>query len=116
MLPCADVHWKLLPAISRELAVSMEKENLPRSRIAATLGTSTAAISQYVSGKRGGKKLEAKAVEACRKLAKRIAGGKVKGGRIDIEISRILVLAKKSGLGRNDPCAICMSASPRPHS
>lgn len=116
MLPCADVHWKLLPAISRELARSMEKEGLRHTQIASTLGTTSSAISQYISGKRGGMKLEGKAVEACKKLAKSIAKGKMKGKRIDSEIARILVIAKKSNLGKNDPCAICMASPAHSHS
>ena len=109
MLPCADVHLKILPAISRELAAGMEQEKLPRSKIAAALGTSDAAISQYLSGKRGMGYLSAKAADACRKLAKRIADGKVGKKEMDLEISKILVVARGSRLGKNDPCAICMS-------
>jgi predicted transcriptional regulator len=109
MLPCADVHWKLLPAISRELAIAMGKEGMPQVKIASVLGTTTAAVSQYVSGKRGGGKLGAKAREACRKLGKKIARGMVSGSEINSEIARIIVIAKGSRLGDEDPCAICMS-------
>jgi predicted transcriptional regulator len=109
MLPCSDVHWKLLPAILRELTLSMGKEGMAQSKIAAALGTTSAAVSQYVSGKRGGEKLEAKAVSACRKLAKKLAAGKVTKGELDFEVAKIVVLAKKSKLGDMDPCAICMS-------
>lgn len=109
MLPCADVHWKILPAICREIALSMEKEGVKRGRIAASLGTTGAAVSQYISGKRGGERLNAKAVAACRKLAKRIAKAGIGKGGIELEVSKIIVIAKKSKLGRNDPCAICMA-------
>ena len=109
MLPCADVHWKILPAICRELAVALEKEGVPRSRIAGALGTTGAAVSQYISGKRGGERLNAKAVAACRKLAKRMAGKGMDRTEADLEVSRIIVIAKKSKLGRRDPCAICMA-------
>jgi predicted transcriptional regulator len=111
MLPCADVHWKILPAICREIAVGMEKEGATRGRIAAALGTTGAAVSQYISGKRGGEKLNAKAVAACRKLAKKMAGRGVDRAETDLEVSRIIVIAKRSKLGRRDPCAICMSHS-----
>ena len=57
MLPCKEVHWTILPSVSRELAVMLEKENVPRKRIASALGTTPAAVSQYISGKRGRKKL-----------------------------------------------------------
>ncbi|MBM3229922.1 hypothetical protein FJZ26_05800 [Candidatus Parvarchaeota archaeon] len=111
MLPCADVHWKLLPAICRELALDMGKEGMAQSKIAVTLGTTSAAISQYVSGKRGGMKLDSKSSAACRKLAKKIAGGKVKGQELDFEVAKILVIAKKSNMGKKDPCVVCMSGS-----
>ncbi|MEM2137555.1 MAG: hypothetical protein QW568_00520 [Candidatus Anstonellaceae archaeon] len=112
MLPCADVHWKLLPAICRELAIDMGKQGMAQSKIAATLGTTSAAISQYVSGKRGGTKLDSKSLAACRTLAKKIACGKVKGQELDFEVAKILVIAKKSNMGNKDPCVVCM-ATPR---
>ena len=111
MLPCGEVHWKILPAVSRELAVMLEKEHVPRSRIASALGTSGAAVSQYISGKRGGEKLPAKAVVACGKLAKKIATGKVSEEEMLVEMAKIIVLAKKSKLGMKDPCVICMSGA-----
>ncbi len=110
MLPCGEVHWKILPAICRQLAVSLEKESVPRRRIAVALGASGAAVSQYISGKRGGGRLDRKSVQACRKLASRIAAEDVSGDAIQAGIARILVIAKKSKLGKRDPCAICMGA------
>ncbi len=110
MLPCGEVHWKILPAISRELAVQMHKEGVANKRIAEVFGTSSAAISQYVSGKRGGLKLDSKTVQACRGLARKLSSGKIKNG-VDGEIAKILVIAKGSKLGKNDPCAICMGNS-----
>jgi len=88
----------------------MEKEGVPRSAIASALGTSEAAVSQYISGKRGAGKLSARAKNECCALAKKFAAGKVKTGDMDIGISMIVVIAKGSTLGRRDPCAICMTA------
>jgi len=109
MLPCGEVHWKILPAISRELAECLEKEKVTRTRIAQVIGTSPAAISQYISGKRGGMKLSKDAAGACRALARKIASGKLKDSSINTEIAKILSVAKGTGLGKNDPCIICMS-------
>ena len=109
MLPCADVHWKLLPAISREIAVGMGKAGVPQNKIASSLGTTSPAVSQYLSGKRGGGKLGTATKEACGLLAKKIASGRVKGERINSELAKIIVIAKGSKLGKGDPCAICMS-------
>ena len=108
MLPCSEVHWKILPAVSRQLALCMEKEGVGRMRIASALGTSEAAISQYISGKRGAGKLPARAKKECSALARKFASGKVKADEMDVGISMIVVIAKGSTLGRKDPCAICM--------
>jgi predicted transcriptional regulator len=109
MLPCSEVHWKILPAVSRELAECLEKEHVTRTRIAEVIGTSPAAISQYISGKRGGMRLSKDAADACCALAKKIAAGEVKDRLINSEIAEILAVAKNSGLGKNDPCIICMT-------
>ena len=109
MLPCSEVHWKILPAVCRQLALSMEKESVGRAKIAAALGTSQAAVSQYISGKRGAGKLPVLAKKECALLAKRYAKGEVEASEMDVGISMIVVLAKGSKLGKNDPCAICMS-------
>ena len=111
MLPCSEVHWKILPSVCRQLALCMEKENVPRAKIAAALGTSEAAVSQYISGKRGAGKLPVAAKKECALLAKKYAAGTVKAGGMDIGISMIVVIAKGSTLGKNDPCAICMSVA-----
>ncbi len=111
MLPCSQVHWKILPAIYKGLASSMDKNRVPRTSIAKSLGTTQAAISQYIGGKRGGMKLGKEAQEACRKLAKKIGKGEIKGKAMDFEIAKIVVIAKKSALGNNDPCMVCMQES-----
>ncbi|MCX6771222.1 MAG: hypothetical protein NTX79_04160 [Candidatus Micrarchaeota archaeon] len=110
MLPCSEVHWKILPSVCRQLALCMEREGVGRARIASALGTSEAAVSQYISGKRGAGKLPARAERGCAALAKRFAAGKVKADEMDVGISMIVVIAKGSTLGRRDPCAICMGA------
>ena len=111
MLPCSEVHWKILPSVCSQLALCMEKENVPRARIAAALGTSQAAVSQYISGKRGAGKLPARAGKECALLARKFASGKVKASEMDVGISMIVVIAKGSTLGKNDPCAICMTGA-----
>ena len=110
MLPCSEVHWKILPSVCSQLALCMEKEDVPRASIAAALGTSEAAVSQYISGKRGAGKLPQRAERECALLARKFASGKVKAGGMDVGISMIVVIAKGSALGKNDPCAICMSS------
>jgi len=110
MLPCSEVHWKILPSVCSQLALCMEKGKVPRASIASALGTSEAAVSQYISGKRGTGKLPAAAKKECCVLAKKFATGKVKASEMDVGISMIVVIAKGSTLGKRDPCAICMRA------
>ncbi|MCX8173775.1 MAG: transcriptional regulator [Thermoplasmata archaeon] len=55
-VPCEDAVWEILPAIRRELAISLVKERALSQREAAKiLGLTEAAVSQYISSKRGGK-------------------------------------------------------------
>ena len=51
--PCEIVVQKVLPAIRAELARLMLEEGLPQQQVANRLGLSKAAVSQYVSAKRG---------------------------------------------------------------
>jgi predicted transcriptional regulator len=107
MLPCSEVHWKILPSVLRVTAEEMEKGGMKKNEIARQLGLTSAAVSQYISGKRGAGKLSAAAKKECAALAIRIAEGKLKKGELDFEISKIVVIAKGSKLGKNDPCIIC---------
>jgi len=109
MMPCSEVHWKILPAVSREIALCLEKVKMPRGKIASALGTTPAAVSQYVAGKRGGMRLEKDVKEACKSLAEKIAAGDVGGQALNLEIARVIAIAKKSKLGDEDPCMVCMS-------
>ncbi len=110
MLPCSTVHWKILPAVCSQLAKFMEEMGMPQGRIAARLGITAPAVSQYLSGKRGRKvALNKEACAACSSLAKKLASEGVKEERLDIEISKIVALAKGSRLGNFDPCVICAS-------
>jgi predicted transcriptional regulator len=107
MLSCSEVHWKILPAISRELAVCMEKSGASRSEIAQMLGTTTAAVSQYIKGKRGGAEICRSAKEACAALARKMASGKLKGKALNLEIARIIAIAKGNARPGGDHCLIC---------
>ncbi|KCZ70328.1 putative transcriptional regulator [Candidatus Methanoperedens nitroreducens] len=51
--PCEIVVQKVLPAIRAELARIMLESGLPQQEVASRLCLSKAAISQYVSAKRG---------------------------------------------------------------
>ena len=52
-LPCQEVVWDLLPAIRAALATALVQKGLSQLQVARLLETAPAAISQYLSGKRG---------------------------------------------------------------
>jgi uncharacterized protein len=52
-LPCQEVVWDLLPAIRAALAAALVRKGLSQLEVARLLETAPAAISQYLSGKRG---------------------------------------------------------------
>ena len=53
--PCEQIVWNLLPAIRKELAISLIKQyELTQKEAAKKIGVSEAAVSRYISGKRGG--------------------------------------------------------------
>lgn len=45
--------WYVLPALRKEIAKELRKLGLPSTEIAKKLGITKAAVSQYLSGKRG---------------------------------------------------------------
>jgi predicted transcriptional regulator len=52
-LPCQEVVWDLLPAIRAALAASLVRKGRSQQEAARLLEMAPAAISQYLSGKRG---------------------------------------------------------------
>lgn len=84
----------LLPAIRRELAISLKEAGHGQKQIAAMLGVTDAAISQYVSGKRGAEALS----PTFNKLIKQAAAD-VKDGRSAYAVTQQLMQqASDSGL------------------
>lgn len=54
-IPCEVVVWKLLPIIRRELARELVvSHGIKQADVAKKFGVTDAAVSQYISGKRGG--------------------------------------------------------------
>ena len=52
--PCEQIVWTLLPAIRKELTISLIKQHkITQKEAAEKLGLSEAAVSRYISGKRG---------------------------------------------------------------
>ncbi len=57
IIPCEQIHWTLVPAIKRELALDWIKMGIKQKDIAKMLGTTEAAVSQYAKQKRGKKEI-----------------------------------------------------------
>lgn len=96
--PCELIIWYVLPAIRRELARSMiEDFGLTQRAAANKLGLTDAAISQYLSAKRGKIQINDPVVlKEIRRSAKRMAQG-----NRDIvlrELCRVCSKAKKRGI------------------
>jgi len=119
--PCIAAVWYLIPAVSASLAKKLAKEGLSQGRIAAKLGITRAAVSQYLSGKRGTElKLGPKSKKALDALAKKLADSKP--GSCDAELSlamcEICAIARREkvlcGLhrksGADKACKICCGA------
>jgi hypothetical protein len=120
--PCIAAVWYLIPAVSASLAKRLAKEGLSQSQIAAKLGITRAAVSQYISGKRGIElKLGKKSKKALANLAKKLAKeGASRSSDADLSYAmcEICAIARKEkvlcGLhrksGADKGCKICCGA------
>jgi predicted transcriptional regulator len=90
--------WNILPAIRKEFAKNLIKDhNLTQRKVANLLGITEAAVSRYVSGKRGLLEIsDKKILNEISKSSKRIFNGNNK--IVVIEICRICNLLKSSEL------------------
>lgn len=70
-LPCEQAHWTIIPAIRTEFARAFIQAGLKQSEAAERLGVSEAAVSQYLSDKRGNRNvLDSKTRALVGKLAR----------------------------------------------
>jgi len=77
--PCENVVWYVLPAIRSELAKELAKA-MSQKEISEILGITQAAVSQYISNKRGSKiELSDDVRAAIADLADDITGGSADG-------------------------------------
>ncbi len=93
--------WYIIPAVRRELAVILAGKKLKQNKIAELLGTSEAAISQYLSKKRANeikfpKEMKKDFEKACQEIIK-------DNKKVVKEIMNLVDLAKKNGLS----CRMC---------
>ena len=105
--PCEHLIWNGLPVIRREIAKSMIKDyNLNQKQTAEKLGITPAAISQYLSGKRGKVEIkDAEMLEEIKKSAKIIVE---KGNSAVIqETCRLCLLMRKRSIF-SISCSLCL--------
>ncbi len=72
--PCEVIVWNVVPIIRKEFAKSLiENHDLTQREVADKLGITEAAVSRYISGKRGALKItDNDILEEIKKSAKRI--------------------------------------------
>ena len=88
--PCEYIVWNGLPIIRKEIAVSMiDDYGLSQKETAEKLGISPAAVSQYLSGKRG--KMNIVDEELCKQ----------------INISAKRIIQQGDGLLVSETCRLC---------
>ncbi len=112
--PCEIVVQKVLPAIRAELARLMIEEGLPQQQVANRLGLSKAAVSQYISAKRGHDiSFPSDIEEKINGLAKSLAGN-LTGDEAVSSLCSVCKGIQSSGwlckehLQKNDTCTFCI--------
>ena len=105
-IPCEIIVWYVLPSIRKELSIHLiEEHKLNQKEVAEKLGITEAAVSRYVSGKRGGKDIDDnEIINEIKKSASKI----IKGDNTTIiqETCRICSFLKSKDFieGINYPC------------
>lgn len=113
-LPCDDMHWHWGPAVAGALARSLSQEGWSGTKIAKALGITSASVSYFLKYKRGMQPLPPSAMNACMKLCKRVAAGKVSGICIEFDMAKIAVMARHEGNAKMQKqmlsvCRACLS-------
>jgi predicted transcriptional regulator len=95
---CEESVWYILPLIRKEFAKSLIKDHgLTQRKAAEKLGITEAAVSQYISKKRGDLKISDPTIKKEIKVStKRIANGDVEV--MKIEICRVCHLLQAKGI------------------
>lgn len=94
-VPCEIVTWYLLPAIRREMSSIMVNEyEMQQKEVAKLLGVTNAAISQYISRKRGNVDFDGIGKEEFKKSVENI----VRGIPAEKEICRLCKFLMENGV------------------
>lgn len=94
--PCEIIVWQVLPVIRKEFAKNLIKNHdLSQKEAASKLGVTEAAVSRYISGKRGTSDiLDGKILKEVTKSVKRLVEGN--GTTVIEETCRVCRLLKAS--------------------
>lgn len=99
--PCEYIVWNILPCLRKKLAEALLRKGLKQKEIAEKLGVSSAAVSQYLSNKRGlMEELGKKTAREVEKSAEAI----LKGGNATDELCRICAIIKEEHDLKNIIC------------
>lgn len=99
-IPCEVMVWQVLPLVRRELARELVRTHgITQAEVAKRFDVTDAAISQYLTNKRGGEYSSApmypEFLEAVRRSAARMADGT---STYDREVCQLCSVVKRSGL------------------
>lgn len=113
--PCEVIVWGVLPSIRAALTEELVQRGLSQKEISKRLEITPAAVSQYLSKKRG-YKIDVKEVikDEIKELADNIIQGKIdnvvlKTCEICMKLRRNRVVCGLNKCGVDDECAICLS-------
>ena len=102
--PCEIIVWYILPSIRSELTKELVKLGISRKDVSERLEITQAAVSQYLSDKRGHDVVfEKETKKAIKKLADDIVKDKDNAKDLSIRICEICKFAK----GEKSICEIC---------
>jgi len=116
--PCEIIVWDVLPGIRAALAEELVKNGISQKEISKILGITPAAVSQYVSKKRG-YKIDLQ--DAVRMEIKRLANDIMQGGvdSLSLRICEICMKLRADGTvcrldkcGVGEDCDLCLSFIP----
>jgi len=116
--PCEIIVWDVLPGIRAALAEELVKDGISQKEISKILGITPAAVSQYVSKKRG-YKIDLQ--DAVRMEIKRLANDIIQGGvdSLGLRICEICMKLRADGTvcrldkcGVGEDCDLCLSFAP----
>jgi uncharacterized protein len=98
-LPCEIVVWYVIPVVKSELARAMVKRGMTQKRVSEVIGVTQAAISQYMSKKRGsGMELTDEMRQVLNEFADSVVDGKSGGKDIKEFICRECKIATDAGI------------------